>query len=192
MFMRRSFVAIIVLLAQPVWSQESPGLGEAVSGAEIALFDYTVLPDGAGLPEGSGTANDGAAVYAANCLACHGEGGTDGLNDRLVGGRGSLLSDNPIRTVGSFWPYATTLFDYVRRAMPYQTPGSLSNDEIYAVTAYLLYLNDIIAEDAEMNAQTAAGCAHAESRLRGLGIYAGLVAAGLADPAVRHRSQFPV
>lgn len=154
MCMCRLLVPLLLLGGQSAFAQESPNLGEAVSADELAMFDYTVLPGGEGLPEGSGNAKEGAGVYAANCLACHGEGGTDGLNDRLVGGHGTLLTDSPVRTVGSYWPYATTLFDYVRRAMPYQTPGSLSNDEIYAVTAYLLFLNEVIAEDDEINAQT--------------------------------------
>jgi cytochrome c len=147
------FVAVLVV-ANSVFADESPRLGEPVSAAELALAEYTVLPDGTGLPTGSGNARQGAAVYAQNCLACHGEGGTGGLNDRLAGGQGSLLTDKPVRTVGSFWPYATTLFDYIRRAMPYPSPGSLTKDEIYAVTAYILFLNDIIAENANMNAES--------------------------------------
>jgi len=144
----------ILFVASTVVADEKPGLGESVSAEEIAAVDYSVLPNGEGLPAGSGTAQSGETVYQQNCLACHGEGGTDGLNDRLVGGHGSLTSDRPIKTIGSYWPYATTLFDYVRRAMPFQTPGSLSNDEIYSVTAYLLYLNEIVEQDAEMNART--------------------------------------
>ncbi|RLA35050.1 MAG: cytochrome c [Gammaproteobacteria bacterium] len=133
---------------------EKPGLGKAISMEELAKVDYTVLPNGYGLPEGSGNAENGAVVYAQNCLACHGEDGTDGLNDRLVGGLGSLTTDKPVKTVGSYWPYATTLFDYVRRAMPYQAPGSLTNNQVYAVTAYILFLNGIVEEDAQLNAQT--------------------------------------
>lgn len=144
----------VVVVANSVSADESPKLGEAVSAADLALADYSILPNGAGLPAGSGNAQQGATVYSQNCLACHGEGGTDGLNDRLVGGHGSLLTDKPVRTVGSFWPYATTLFDYVRRAMPYQMPGNLTNDEVYAVTAYILFLNGVVAEDANMNADT--------------------------------------
>jgi cytochrome c len=150
---RIAFLAFIAVGGN-VLADESPKLGEAVSASDLALVDYTVLPDGSGLPAGSGNAKNGATVYSNNCLACHGAGGTDGLNDRLVGGHGSLLTDKPVRTVGSFWPYATTLFDYVRRAMPFQTPGSLSNDEVYAVTAYILFLNGVVAEDANMNAVT--------------------------------------
>lgn len=154
MCMRNLSVVTLILIGGFALAEDGPALGEAVSAADLAIADFSVLPNGDGLPEASGNAIDGAGVYAANCLACHGEGGTDGLNDRLVGGRGSLNSSAPIKTVGSFWPYATTLFDYVRRAMPYQSPGSLSNDEIYAVTAYILFLNDIVDEQAEMNAQS--------------------------------------
>ena len=155
MFMRRSLVTTIAMLAGIATAQDvGPGLGEPVAADELAAIDYTVLPNGDGLPPGSGTAREGKAVYDTNCLACHGEGGSGGVNDVLAGGHGSLTGERPQKTVGSFWPYATTVFDYVRRAMPFQTPGSLSNDETYAVTAYILHLNQIIEEDAEMNADT--------------------------------------
>jgi cytochrome c len=154
MCMRNVSLVSLVLIAGYALAEDGPKLGEAVSASDLAIADFAVLPNGDGLPEGSGNALDGAAVYAENCLACHGERGTEGLNDRLVGGSGSLTSSAPIKTVGSFWPYATTLFDYVRRAMPFQSPGSLSNDEIYAVTAYILFLNDIVDEQAEMNAKS--------------------------------------
>lgn len=133
---------------------QGPGLGVAASQDEIAAADLSIPPDGSGLPPGSGLARDGAGIYAAKCLACHGPEGAGQPFDRLVGGRGTLRGAKPVRTVGSYWPYATTLFDYIRRAMPYPAPHSLSSDETYALTAYLLHLNDIIAEDAPMNAQT--------------------------------------
>jgi cytochrome c len=135
-------------------AQDAPGLGEPVDAATLADIDYTVLPNGDGLPEGSGTASEGAAVYAQHCIACHGEGGTGSVNDALVGGHGTIGTDRPQKTVGSYWPYATTVFDYVRRAMPLQSPGTLTNDEIYAVTAYLLYQNEIIGEDEAMTAES--------------------------------------
>lgn len=135
-------------------ADQSPGLGENVSAEEIAVADFVILPNGDGLPEGSGTATDGALVYQQYCIACHGEKGTGGINDTLSGGHGSLTTDQPQKTVGSFWPYATTVFDYVRRAMPLQTPGVLSNNELYAVTAYLLYVNDVIGENDEIDAET--------------------------------------
>lgn len=121
-------------------------LGRPPSAEEIRLWDIDVRPDGRGLPAGSGTATQGQAIFEQNCVACHGEGGQGGLKDRLVGGQGTLASAKPIKTVGSFWPYATTLFDYIRRAMPYPAPGSLTADETYAVTAYILSLNGIVDE----------------------------------------------
>jgi S-disulfanyl-L-cysteine oxidoreductase SoxD len=134
---------------------ETPGQGRPASREEIALWDVSIGPDGVGLPPGSGSPQQGEAVYAAKCLPCHGEKGTGKPNDRLVGGRGTLTGDQPaVKTVGSFWPYATTLFDYVRRAMPFDAPKSLSNDEVYAVCAYILQLNGIIDQSAVMNAQT--------------------------------------
>ena len=150
----RITVAVLVLVAPISQGQESPGLGRPASDADVVAVDFTIMPDGEGLPDGSGNPTDGAALYAQYCLACHGEGGTDGANDRLVGGHGSLATDRPVKTIGSYWPYATTLFDYIRRAMPYQSPGILSDNQIYALTAYLLYLNDIIDEDATLDAQS--------------------------------------
>ena len=131
-----------------------PAFGAAVSAEEIARWDISIPPSGAGLPAGSGTAKQGAAVYGAKCLACHGEKGAGKPADVLVGGIGSLATARPVRTVGSYWPYATTLFDYVRRAMPITNPLSLSDDEVYSVSAYVLFLNGIVAEDAVMNSQT--------------------------------------
>jgi len=146
--------ALFLLAAQWVVADDDPKLGEDVSSADLRSVDYTIMPDGEGLPDGSGTAVTGAKVYQKNCLACHGAGGKDGVNDTLVGGHGSLTSDRPQKTVGSYWPYATTLFDYVHRAMPFQEPGSLSNDDVYAVTAYILFLNDIVGENEQLDANT--------------------------------------
>ena len=132
----------------------TPDLGVDAKPEQIAGWDISVGPDGVGLPSGRGTAAIGAAVYEQKCQACHGAKGAGQPNDRLVGGRGTLATGTPVRTIGSYWPYATTIFDYVRRAMPYVQPQSLSNDEVYAVTAYLLNLNGIIGEHDEMNART--------------------------------------
>ena len=121
---------------------------------EIKLWDIDVRPDGKGLPEGGGTVAQGKQVFADNCAVCHGDNGQGGIKDRLVGGQGTLASDMPIKTVGSFWPYATTLFDYIRRAMPLYESKSLTNDEVYGVVAYLLTLNGVIGEGEMMNAQT--------------------------------------
>ena len=133
-------------------SPKGPSLGAPVSPAEIAAMDLSIGPDGAGLPSGSGTAKQGAEVYATKCIACHGPEGSNGVNDRLVGGQGTLTSASPLKTIGSYWPYATTVFDYVRRAMPYPAPHSLTDSEAYAVTAYLLHLNGVIGADDVMDA----------------------------------------
>ena len=130
------------------WAQE---FGRTPSAAAIALWDIDVRPDGRGLPNGRGTVVRGREVYAENCAACHGEHGNDGIKDPLVGGLGSLTTAHPVKTIGSYWPYATTLFDYIRRAMPYQAPGSLDTDDTYAVVAYLLNLNDILPADAMLD-----------------------------------------
>src|SRR5262245_25654417 len=133
---------------------EGPKLGVAATPEQVAGWAISIAPDGAGLPAGSGTAAAGAAVYAAKCVACHGEKGAGKPNDQLAGGQGTIATPNAVRTVGSYWPYATTLFDYIRRAMPVVAPQSLSNDEAYALTAYLLSLNGVIDEGAVMNATT--------------------------------------
>src|SRR5213083_3589357 len=133
---------------------ETPNLGRPATAAQIAGWDISVGPDGVGLPPGSGTAAKGAVVYEQKCQSCHGAKGAGQPNDRLVGGQGTLAGKAPVRTIGSYWPYATTVFDYVRRAMPYLQPQSLTNDEVYALTAYLLRLNGIIGESDEINAQT--------------------------------------
>ena len=131
-----------------------PGLGREATPAEVAAWDVSIPPDGTGLPPGRGTPAQGAVIYAQKCQNCHGEKGGGQPNDRLVGGQGTLASKAPVRTIGSYWPYATTLFDYVRRAMPYTQSHSLTDNEVYAVTAYLLHLNGIIAETSVMDAET--------------------------------------
>ena len=133
---------------------KGPNLGQPASATEIAAIDIVIPPSGVGLPQGSGDARAGAKVYAAKCESCHGAKGAGKPADSLVGGKGSLASNNPVRTVGSYWPHATTLFDYTRRAMPLTAPRTLSDDEVYAVTAYVLYLNGIVAETDAMTADT--------------------------------------
>ena len=132
----------------------SPKFGEPVTAQELVRFDISIPPSGAGLPAGSGTARDGLKVYETKCLACHGAKGAGKPADMLAGGVGSLATKAPVRTVGSYWPYATTLFDYVRRAMPITNPLSLTDDEVYAVSAYVLFINGIIGEDVALNAQS--------------------------------------
>ena len=148
-------VALVSIVFASTALAEGPGLGRLAAPDEIASWDISIGPDGAGLPPGRGTPKEGEAVYAEKCVACHGEKGAGKPNDQLVGGRGSLSGDQaPVKTVGSFWPYATTLFDYIRRAMPLNAAKSLSDDEVYAVSAYILQLNGIIGEADAMDAQT--------------------------------------
>ena len=135
-------------------TRETPNLGRVATPAEVAGWDVSIPPDGSGLPPGRGTSAQGAVVFERKCQSCHGERGAGQPNDRLVGGHGTLAGKTPVRTIGSYWPYATTVFDYVRRAMPYTQSHSLSDDEVYAVTAYLLRLNGIIGESDVMNAET--------------------------------------
>jgi cytochrome c len=152
-------LAVVVagpLLAQsqkPAIGHEKLGLGRAALPQEIKAWDIDVRPDGAGLPPGKGTVKQGDEIFQAQCAACHGEFGQgNGRWPVLAGGQGSLKSDRPDKTIGSFWPDLSTVYDYVRRAMPYGNAQSLSPDEVYALTAYMLYLNDIVKdEDFELS-----------------------------------------
>ena len=130
------------------------GFGRQATPREIAGWDIDVSPDGAGLPAGRGSVREGAAIYAEQCAACHGGKGDGGPMDQLAGGFGTIFDAKPHKTVGSFWPYATTLFDFVRRAMPLDAPQSLTPDQVYAVSAYVLFLNRIVPEDAVLDATT--------------------------------------
>jgi S-disulfanyl-L-cysteine oxidoreductase SoxD len=130
------------------------GFGRGATAQEVAAWDISIPPSGAGLPAGSGSARQGESVYVAKCQSCHGVKGVGKPADPLVGGIGSLASGKAVLTVGSYWPYATTLFDYIRRAMPTTNPMSLSDSEVYALTAYVLHLNGIVGEDATLNALT--------------------------------------
>jgi cytochrome c len=155
-------VAALTLLlfgANAVGQPTHYGFGTTPTAEELAQFT-SPLPDGRGLPPGSGSAEQGKLVYETQCIACHGANLEGGLGDRLVGGRGTLVNDNPtkapMKTIESYWPYSTTIFDYVKRAMPMTAPASLSNDQVYAVTAYLLSQAKVIPPDAVMNASTLA------------------------------------
>jgi cytochrome c len=154
----RFVVGAAILIAATVSAMASDGaqFGRPVTQQDIAAWDISIGPDGAGLPPGKGTVAQGEMVYAGKCQACHGEKGAGRPNDRLVGGMGSLAPDKgpPVKTVGSYWPYATTLFDYVRRAMPWDRPKSLSDEEVYSVAAYVLYLNGVIGQDDVIDAQS--------------------------------------
>lgn len=147
-------VAAVVQFTWLASSQETVRLGTPVSEDQLDNFDLVAAPDGSGFPPGSGTARQGKAVYDSKCAACHalnGEGVSG--NTTIVGG--DMQSEGmPLRTVGSYWPYASTVFDFVRRAMPADAPKSLSNTEVYQVTAYVLYMNGIIEEDTVLNAAT--------------------------------------
>ena len=142
-----------VALAISTALAQTPNLGKPITPAEIAPWDITVMPDGTGLPDGSGTSAQGAPIYAAKCAACHGAKGEGGIAGLLIGGPPKATLDGG-KTIANFWPAATTLFDFVRRAMPYQAPGSLTNAEVYALTAYLLAANKLIGESDVVNAQT--------------------------------------
>lgn len=156
----RAFVCVAVI-AMCGWATtmqagegDRYGLGRPATEAEIKAWDIDVSPTGTGLPPGQGTVQQGAVVYANKCAACHGPTGTEGPKDRLVGGQGSLTTAQPIKTIGSYWPYATTLYDYIYRAMPLTAPQSLTPDEVYALVDWLLHQNGIIPSDAVMGATT--------------------------------------
>lgn len=146
-WLSRSLCAMITIFGVAANAQ-SPnyGVGRSPSVEEIRSYDTAIGPEGIELPPGRGTAREGAAVYAQRCAACHGATGTEGPNDRLVGGQGTLDSDRPVKTVGSYWPYATTLWDFIYRAMPVDSPGSLTPNQVYALTAFILSRNGIVEE----------------------------------------------
>jgi S-disulfanyl-L-cysteine oxidoreductase SoxD len=147
-------VMALLLLAAPA-AAEGPNLGQPISQADLAPWDLTIMPDGTGLPPGSGTPAQGKVLFAANCAICHGDNGKGGIAEALV-------ADNPpplngpgsIKSIGNFWPVSTTIFDFVRRAMPFTQPHSLSDDQVYALTAYLLNINKVIAESEVIDAMT--------------------------------------
>ncbi len=155
---RELCVAVLAMLALAsvarAQAQSPYGIGRSATSAEIAGWNIDVDRDGHNLPPGSGSVRHGAEVFERQCAACHGAKGEGGLGDRLAGGQGTLATPKPVRTVGSYWPYAPTLFDYVRRAMPQNAPQSLSNDDLYAVSAYILNLNGLLAADATLDAKT--------------------------------------
>ncbi|MCS6878166.1 MAG: cytochrome c [Geminicoccaceae bacterium] len=147
-------LSLAAVVVAPALAGERP-IGRVPTPEEIARWDIDVRPDGVGLPPGRGTAKEGEEVYLARCASCHGEfGEAVGRWPPLVGGQNSLTWDEPIKTVTSYWPYATTIFDYIKRAMPFGDAQSLTDDEVYAITAFLLASDGIIPEDFEVNAET--------------------------------------
>jgi len=151
------FVVLAVLeLASVTRTQaQSPyGIGRSATPAEIAGWNIDIDRDGTNLPSGRGSVSRGHKVFDQQCAGCHGAKGEGGVGDKLVGGQGTLATPKPIRTVGSYWPYAPTLFDYIRRAMPQNAPQSLSNEDVYAVCAYILNLNGLLPSDAALDAKT--------------------------------------
>jgi len=130
------------------------GVGRTPTPDEIRAMDISVAPDGTGLPPGSGTAAAGKEIYANRCARCHGSEGQGRDSVPLSGGQGTLKSPKPLKTVGSYWPFATTIFDYVNRAMPFDKPGTLSHDQVYSLTAYVLFLNHLVSETTVIDAKS--------------------------------------
>jgi cytochrome c len=151
-----AWVSAIAMFGIAAHAEERYGIGRAATPAEIAGWNIDIGRDGAALPPGSGSVERGRIVFSEQCAACHGDNGQGGVGDRLVGGQGTLASPKPSRTVGSYWPYASTLFDYIRRAMPQNAPQSLSNEDVYAVSAYILSLNGVVPANAVLDAKSLA------------------------------------
>jgi S-disulfanyl-L-cysteine oxidoreductase SoxD len=155
---REFWLAMLVVMAlgwsPPARAQSHYGIGRVATPAEIAGWNIDIGRDGANLPAGGGSVGQGREIFDQQCAACHGAKGEGGVGDRLVGGQGTIASPKPIKTVGSYWPYAPTLFDYIRRAMPQNAPQSLGNDDVYAVCAYILNLNGLLPADATLDAKT--------------------------------------
>jgi mono/diheme cytochrome c family protein len=153
---------VFLLIAAPCLAASGPNLGQLATPDQIAPWDISIPPDGSGLPPASGTVRQGELIYNSQCASCHGLKGVGNPQEPpspvsatpLAGGQGTLLGEHPLQTVGSYWPYATTLFDYIRRAMPWGAPKSLADEEVYSLTAYILRLNGIISEADVINPQT--------------------------------------
>jgi len=148
-----AIAAALLALAAGAAHAQSPHLGRPISEADLAGWDINILPDGRNLPPGRGTAAEGAKIFGEKCALCHGENGRGGHAVRLIGGPAKASLDGG-KTIANYWPYATTLFDFIRRAMPFTQPRSLTDDEVYALVAYLLAENKLIGESDEINATT--------------------------------------
>src|SRR5215813_12322720 len=153
---RCNAIVLVMLVTAVLLEAQSPtfGVGRPATAEEVRDVGVAIAPDGSGLPDGSGTVAAGRDVFVAQCARCHGPKGEGDIGPVLVGGQGTLRTARPLKTVGSFWPYATTLWDYINRAMPFDKPGLLKPSEVYAVAAYILNLNGIIGENDVMDAKT--------------------------------------
>src|SRR3977135_2637710 len=149
-----AFAVVALACVTPARAQGPYGIGRSATPAEIAGWNIDLARYGDNLPPGGGSASHGREVFDQQCAACHGAKGEGGIGDQLVGGQGTLATSKPVRTIGSYWPYAPTLFDYIRRAMPQNAPQSLSNEEVYAVSAYLLHLNGLLPAEATLDAKS--------------------------------------
>ena len=147
-------IALLLALGASTAIAAGPNLGKPLTAAELAAWDISIQPDGTGLPPGSGTPAQGAKIFAQKCALCHGENGKGGTSAALVGGAPLTNGIETPKTIANFWGYSTTVFDFIRRAMPWQQPRTLSNDEVYALTAYILSINKLIGENDAMNAET--------------------------------------
>jgi len=153
---RCSTILLMVLAASLPLAAQSPtfGVGRPATPQEIRELGAAIAPDGGGLPEGSGTVEAGRDVFAVQCARCHGPKAEGDVGPALVGGQGTLATAKPLKTVGSYWPYATTLWDFINRAMPFDKPGLLRPSEVYALAAYILNLNGIIGTSDVMDAKS--------------------------------------
>src|SRR5581483_9263058 len=147
--------SMLLLLAAGLYAQSPKyGVGRTPTDDEVRQWNISVAPDGKGLPEGRGTAAEGKEMFANRCARCHGPKGEGKESVALAGGQGTLKSPKPLRTVGSYWPYATTVFDYISRAMPFDKPGTLGANQVYALTAQVLFLNGLVQENDVIDAKT--------------------------------------
>jgi len=153
-----AWIAVLAVVWPLAGQSPNYGVGRQPTAEEVRAWDIAIGPDGDELPMGEGTAAEGKQIYQIQCAECHGsEGQGSDQGGALVGGQGTLTGSNPVKTVGSYWPYATTLWDYINRSMPFYRPGTLTDDQVYSVVALILHLNGIVGENEVMNAETLPG-----------------------------------